>query len=80
MHNCILEEHPNPCLPLELWMQLPDAVHGHARCCRAGLDTQLGIDTLQMFFDGGRAGAQNIGNVAVDLALDDPIQYLSLGP
>ncbi len=57
-------------------MHLPDAAHHHARRCRAGFDTQLGKNTLQVFFDGHRAAAQNVANVAVDLPLDHPVQHL----
>jgi hypothetical protein len=55
---------------LKLRMQLPYAAHGHAGGGGAGLHAQLGKHPLQVLFDGGRAGAHDVANVAVDLALD----------
>jgi hypothetical protein len=59
-------------------VQLPDARHGHAGCRGAGFHPQLDENALQVFFDRHGAGAQNVANVLVGLALDHPVQHLGL--
>ena len=38
--------------------------------------TELGVNALQVFLHRGRAGAEDVADVAVDLALDHPVQHL----
>ena len=41
------------------------------------LDTQLGVDLLEMLVDGARAQAENLGDVAIGLALAQPRKNLA---
>ena len=54
----------------------PDAAHGHPGRCSPGFDPEFGKHTLQMFFYRHRAGAKDVADIAIDLALDHPIQHL----
>src|SRR5690349_1039636 len=69
-----------------LWGRLPtgELRLPPRRACRdrsrrgAVLDTELGVDLLQVLVDGARAEAQDLRDVAIGLALGEPGQHLAL--
>src|SRR3990167_4773697 len=63
---------------LELRVQLADAVHGHGGGGGACFHPELGEHTLQVLLHRGGAGTQDVADVAVDLALEYPVQHLGL--